>query len=81
MGPEYEKYRPLLDGLNLSQEKEDELVYAVWSMMKSFVDASVGDDPIQLAMEQKKNKSGQNRQTEVSSQISQQKQTTEGIEP
>ena len=81
MGPDYEKYRPLLDGLNLGQEKEDELVHAVWSMMKSFVDASVGDDPTQLAMEQKKNKSGQSRQNEVSSQISQQKQTTEGIEP
>jgi len=65
MGPDYEKYRPLVGEFDLTDEKKDELISVVWSMMKSFVDASFGDDPIQLAVDQKENKAGGTGQNEV----------------
>lgn len=47
MGPDFEKYRPLLDEFDLNEGQKDELIAAVWSIMGSFVDRAFGDDPVQ----------------------------------
>ena len=67
MGPDYEKYRPLVAEFDLTDEQKDELIDTVWSMMKSFVDASVGDDPLQLAVDQAERDAGRDSTNKVGS--------------
>ena len=47
MGPDFEKYRPLLDDFDLSRAQKDDLLNAMWLIMSSFVDRAFGDDPVQ----------------------------------
>jgi len=47
MGPDFEKYRPLLGDFDLSEAQKDDLLKAMWSIMDSFVDRAFGDDPVQ----------------------------------
>ncbi len=67
MGPDYEKYRPLVAEFDLTDEQKDELIDTVWSMMKSFVDASFGDDPVQLAVDQAEQEAGRDSTNKVGS--------------
>ena len=47
MGPKYEKYRPLLSNLDLSEEQKDDLLRTMWSITQSCIDRSFGEDPVQ----------------------------------
>ena len=47
-----EKYRHNLKTLNLTKEKEDEILYCVWNIMNEFVSAAFGKHPVQLAQKQ-----------------------------
>lgn len=44
-----ERYRRHVAHLDMSEERKTELLYAVWDIMRSFVDRAFGDDPTQLA--------------------------------
>jgi hypothetical protein len=45
--PELARYRRHVEHFDLPEAKKDELLRAVWRMMKSFVDRAFGDDPVQ----------------------------------
>ncbi|MBE9188567.1 hypothetical protein IQ270_29015 [Microcoleus sp. LEGE 07076] len=44
-----ERYRQHVEHLEMSQDRKDELLAAVWQIMRSFVDLAFGDDAAQLA--------------------------------
>lgn len=45
-GFDVEKYRPYVDGFDLSEEQQDELLRAVWSVLEAFVDQAFEEDPV-----------------------------------
>lgn len=47
MGPDYEKYRPLLDEFNLADEQKDEFIDVMWVLLDSFVERAHGEDGVQ----------------------------------
>ena len=47
MGPDYEKYRPLLGDFDLTDAQKDDLLITMWSIMDSFIDRKFGNDPVQ----------------------------------
>lgn len=81
MGPDFDKYRPLVAELDLTDEEKDELIYTVWSMMRSFVEASFGEDPTQLAVDQNKNKFGHEAKNRVDYDEPDNDDLNESIEP
>jgi len=81
MGPDFDKYRPLVAELDLTDEEKDELIYTVWSMMRSFVEASFGEDPTQLAVDQNKNKIGRKAKNRVECDQPENDRLNESIEP
>lgn len=46
---EAERYRSHVAALGLSEDRENEMLAAVWQIMRSFVDLAFGDDAAQLA--------------------------------
>ena len=49
MPVDLEKYRPYLDGHDMTDEQKDECIRAVWKIMESFADQAWGLHPVQLA--------------------------------
>ena len=47
MTPDFEKYRHYVDGFDLTEERKQELMQTVWSIMESFVDQAWGTHPVQ----------------------------------
>jgi len=80
-GPDYDKYRPLVAELDLTEEERDELIYTVWSMMRSFVEASFGEGPTQLAVDQNENKNGRETRNRVEYEKLEDDDLNESIEP
>ncbi|WP_117316095.1 hypothetical protein [Chromatocurvus halotolerans] len=66
-GLDVEKYRPYVDGFDLSQEQQDELLKAMWSMLETFVDRSFEEDPVQHLLGTASDSDGKSRNDEVDS--------------
>jgi hypothetical protein len=49
-----ERYRRYLDGMNLSETQEREMLQALWSVLSAFVDLAFGVDSVHLARPQVK---------------------------
>ncbi len=45
-----EKYRCHVQSINLPQERKDELIQIVYSILESFADAAFGVHPVQLSL-------------------------------
>lgn len=58
MGPDYEKYRPLLDDFNLADDEKDEFIDVVWALLDNFVARAHGTDAVQKMIDKQRNKSG-----------------------
>ncbi len=43
------RYRHHVDRLNMPEERKEEVLRAVWQIMRTFVDCAFGDDAAQLA--------------------------------
>lgn len=46
--PNLEKYRPHMDGFNMTDEEKDEVTMALWKIGQHFVDQARGRDHAQL---------------------------------
>jgi hypothetical protein len=42
MPPDLEKYRPYVDGFDLTEAQKVELIHTLWAIMESFVDRAFG---------------------------------------
>jgi len=49
IGPDFKKYRQMIENPELSDEQKDEFIIALWSVIAQFVDQSFGDHPLQLS--------------------------------
>lgn len=50
MQPDIEKYRPYVDGFDLTEDQKVELIHTVWHIMESFVDRAFGMDSTQAVL-------------------------------
>lgn len=57
-GPDYEKYRPLLDDFNLADNKKDEFIDFMWALLDSFVERAHGTEAVQKVVDKQRDKSG-----------------------
>lgn len=48
MRPELEKYRPYVDGFDLTEAQKAELIHTLWTIMEAFADQAFGLHPAQL---------------------------------
>lgn len=62
MTPDIEKYRHHIAHLELDEQAETELIHTVWNMIQNGFDRALGDDPVQLCLEQKSEKVGSESQ-------------------
>ena len=67
MGPDYEKYRPLLDEFNLADDKKDEFIDVMWALLSSFAARAHGMDAIQKIVDKQRHNSGETDSDEVKS--------------
>ncbi|MEL6486142.1 MAG: hypothetical protein AAFQ13_03225 [Pseudomonadota bacterium] len=67
MGPDYDKYRPLLDDFNLADEQKDEFIDVMWALLDSFVARAHGTDAVQRVLEERQKVSGSSDSDEVKS--------------
>ena len=67
MGPDYEKYRPLLDEFNLADDKKDEFIDVMWALLDSFVARAHGTDAVQKVVDKQRDKSGETDSDDVKS--------------
>ncbi|KPP80594.1 MAG: hypothetical protein HLUCCA04_13155 [Oceanicaulis sp. HLUCCA04] len=67
MGPDYEKYRPLLDEFNLADDKRDEFIDVMWALLDSFVARAYGTDAVQKVVDKQRRSSGKADSDEVKS--------------
>lgn len=67
MGPDYEKYRPLLDEFNLADDKKDEFIDVMWALLSSFAARAHGTDAIQKIVDKQRYNSGGTDSDEVKS--------------
>ena len=67
MGPDYEKYRPLLDEFNLADDKRDEFIDVMWALLDSFVARAYGTDAVQKVVDKQRRNSGKADSDEVKS--------------
>ena len=67
-GPDYDKYRPLLDDFNLADEQKDEFIDVMWALLDSFVARAHGTDPVQKVFEKRHKFSGSGDSDEVKSE-------------
>lgn len=44
------RYRHFVDGLDVPEDRKNELIRIVWTMMQSFVDRAFGDAPEQILL-------------------------------
>lgn len=65
MGPDYEKYRPLLDDFNLADDQKDEFIDVMWGLLDSFVARAHGTDAVQKAVEKQRVQSGKADENKV----------------
>jgi hypothetical protein len=50
MTVDVEKYRCHVQSIDLPQDRKDELIHIVYSIMESFVDRAFGIHPVQLSL-------------------------------
>ena len=67
MGPDYEKYRPLLDEFNLADDKKDEFIDVMWALLDSFVARAHGIDAVRKIVDKQRDNSGETDPNEVKS--------------
>ena len=67
MGPDYEKYRPLLDEFNLADDKKDEFIDVMWALLDSFVARAHGMDAVRKIVDKQRDNSGETDSNEVKS--------------
>jgi len=67
MGPDYDKYRPLLDEFNLADDKKDEFIDVMWALLDSFVARAHGTDAVQKAVDKQRDKTGETDSDDVKS--------------
>ena len=65
MGPDYEKYRPLLDEFKLADDKKDEFIDVMWALLDSFVARAYGTDAVQNVVSKRQVQSGKTDEDEV----------------
>ncbi|GAA6210952.1 hypothetical protein NBRC116602_06920 [Hyphomicrobiales bacterium 4NK60-0047b] len=58
MPPDIKKYRHHIAHLDLDEQAETELIQTVWNIIQNGFDRALGDDPVQLCLEQKTEKVG-----------------------
>jgi len=49
MQPDVNKYLPMLENMDISEEEKIELIHWLWKTMESFVDRAFGVHPVQQA--------------------------------
>lgn len=54
------KYRALVENIDVCPSKKDEMISLVHRMMKAFVDAAFGEDPVQIILDKRLKDSFQN---------------------
>ena len=67
MGPDYEKYRPLLDEFNLADDKKDELIDVMWALLDGFVERAYGMDSVQKVVNKQNDKARETDSDDVKS--------------
>lgn len=67
MGPDYDKYRPLLDEFNLSDDKKDEFIDVMWALLDSFVARAHGTDAVQKVVDKQRDKTSETDSDDVES--------------
>lgn len=67
MGPDYEKYRPLLDEFNLADDKKDEFIDVMWALLDGFVARAYGTDAVQKVVDKQRDKTGETDSDDVKS--------------
>jgi len=67
MGPDYEKYRPLLDEFNLADDKKDEFIDVMWALLDGFVERAYGMDSVQKIVNKQRDKTGETDSDDVKS--------------
>lgn len=50
MKPDLDKYLPLIEHFDLSDDQKIELLNSIWQAMEGFSDSAFGDDPVQLVL-------------------------------
>jgi len=66
----YEKYAPLLEDPDLSEDQKREFLQAVWNIIVGFVDLGFGVHPVQLACGESKNSCGESAKNHAGNTIS-----------
>ena len=66
-GLDVEKYRPYVDGFDLSYEEKDKLLEAIWSLLETFVDRSFTEHPVQHLLGTDSDSNGKSRNNGVDS--------------
>ena len=67
MGPDYDKYRPLLDEFNLADDKKDEFIDVMWALLDSFVARAHGTDAVQKVVDKQRDKTSETDSDDVES--------------
>lgn len=67
MGPDYEKYRRLLDEFNLADDKKDDFIDVMWVLLDSFVERAHGADAVEKMVSKQRDKCGKADSDEVKS--------------
>ena len=65
MGPDYDKYRPLLDEFNLADDKKDEFIDVMWALLDSFVARAHGTDAVQKVVDKQRDKTSETDSDDV----------------
>jgi len=66
---DYEKYAPLLDDPDLSEDQKREFLQALWNIITNFVDLGFGVHPVQLACGESKNSCGESAKNHAGNTI------------
>lgn len=53
--PDFEKYRQMATGLDMTDQEKDELILAIWTIVGVFVDQAFGIPPLRLRKHESKN--------------------------
>ncbi|MGE0108618.1 MAG: hypothetical protein AB7S81_02475 [Bdellovibrionales bacterium] len=52
--PDFEEFRPYMDGFNMTDEEKDEVTMALWKIAQHFVDQAFGRTPVEIINNMKK---------------------------
>lgn len=47
--PDFEKYRPYMEGYDMTDEEKDEVTMALWKIVAHFIDQAYGEHATQSA--------------------------------